>query len=115
MKKFVAVTSIVVLAVVLATMLMACTPSEESLTKKYKEAEYLVVSGSADDIPGYDAKDADIKYVLVATKVVKNVVIVCFGNSEDAKACYDELKDSKNVKKKGNAIAIGDEESLELF
>lgn len=114
MKKFITITSIVVLAVVLATMLMACTPSEESLTKKYKEEGYLVVSGGADDIPGYDAKEADIKYVLIATKVLKNVVIVCFGNSEDAKACYEEIK-GDNVKKKGNAIAIGDEESLKLF
>lgn len=114
MKKFITVTSIVVLAIVLATMLMACTPSEESLTKKYEEAGYIVISGGADDIPGYDAKDADIKYVLVATKVLKNAIIVCFGNSEDAKACYEEIK-GDGVKKKGNAIAIGDEESLELF
>ena len=114
MKKFITVTSIVVLAIVLATMLMACTPSEDSLKKKYEEEGYIVVSGAADDIPGYDAEDAEIKYVLVATKVVKNVVIVCFGNSDDAKACYDEIK-GDGVKKKGNAIAIGDEESLELF
>ncbi len=114
MKKFITVTSIVVLAIVLATMLMACTPSEESLTKKYEEADYVVVSGAADDIPGYDAEDADIKYVLVATKLVSNVIIVCFGNSEDAKACYEEIK-GDGVKKKGNAIAIGDEDALELF
>lgn len=114
MKKFVAITSIVVLAVVLATMLMACTPSEESLTKKYKEADYIVISGGADDIPGYDAEDADIKYVLIATKITENVVIVCFGNSDDAKACYEEIK-GDGVKKKGNAIAIGSEEALKLF
>lgn len=115
MKKFVAITSVVVLAIVLATMLMACTPSEESLSEKYSEAGYLVVSGGADDIPGFDEEEASIKYVLVATKVLKNVVIVCFNNSDDAKAYYEEIKDSENAKKKGNAVAVGDKESLELF
>lgn len=115
MKKFVLVTSIVVLAVVMATMFMACTPSEESLKEKLEKEDYLVISGNAKDF-GVE-EGATVKYVLVATKLTKNVMVICFEKSEDAKEFYDKLVgDNKyeSVKKKGNAIAFGDEESLKL-
>ncbi len=128
MKKFITVTSIVVLAIVLATMLMACTPSEESLKKKYEEADYTVTSVNSDeaqkyldDYLGEDSEEIPVKYVLVVTdgiagiNVVPVCVVICFKNSDDAKAAYEGNEDSANVKKKGNAVAFGTEKALELF
>lgn len=43
MKKFLAITSVIVLAIVLATMLMACSPSVDSLKKKYEDKGYTVL------------------------------------------------------------------------
>lgn len=126
MKKFVLVTSIVVLAVVMATMFMACTPSEESLTKKYEENGYAVASVSQDKVETVFGikfeENAQIQYVLLATKLIKNVAVICFENSEDAKKFYESVKPENNdgvlkVSKKGNAIALAlnDEEGLKLF
>lgn len=116
MKKFLTITSIIVLAVIMASLFVACTPSEESLKEKLKEEDYIVVSGNAKDF-GVEEGNT-VKYVLVGTKVTKNIVVICFEKGEDAKEFYDEInKDDKYelVKKKGNAIAFGDEESLKLF
>lgn len=128
MKKFVAITSVVVLAIVLATMLMACTPSEESLTKKYEEEGYTVTSVNSDKAQEYldkyleeDSEEVPVKYVLVVTdgvfgiNVVPVCVVICFKNSDDAKAAYEGNEDSDTVKKKGNAIAFGTAKALELF
>lgn len=128
MKKFITITSIVVLAVVLATMLMACTPSEDSLKKKYEEADYTVTSVNSDEAQKYldeylgeDSEEIPVKYVLVVTdgiagiNVVPVCVVICFKNSDDAKAAYEGNEDSANVKKKGNAVAFGTEKALELF
>ena len=122
MKKFITITSIVVLAVVLATMLMACTPSEESLTKKYKDAGYGVASGNVKDLEGIinsEIDDAAVKYVLVVTKLMVPVAgVVCFTDSAEAKALYEELEPTLKdlVKKKGNAVAVGlSADVLELF
>ena len=121
MKKLITITSIVVLAVVLATMLMACTPSEESLTKKYKDAGYGVASGNVKDLEGIidsEIDDAAVKYVLVVTKIIPVAGVVCFTDSADAKALYEELEPTLKdlVKKKGNAVAVGlSADVLELF
>ncbi len=118
MKKFITITSIVVLAVVLATMLMACTPSEESLKKKFDENGYAAVSVSASTL-GIDEEETPIEYIFLAGTVslsgIDGVYVVCFTNSDDAKAFYDKIKESENAKKKGNAVAYGSEEALKLF
>lgn len=123
MKKFVTITSIVVLAVVLATMLMACTPSEESLTKKYEKNDYVVASLNFDDILellNIEVEETAIKYALKARKGVVIVNVVCFSDSDTAKEVYEvaEKLFGDKCKKKGNAIAFGllaDEEALSLF
>lgn len=123
MKKFITVTSIIVLAVVLATMLMACTPSEESLKKKYENEGYAVGSINFDDILeliGVEVEENTVKYAMKATKVGTTVNIVCFGNSDTAKEVYESVEKifGEKCKKKGNAIAFGllaSEEALNLF
>ncbi len=119
MKKFITITSIVVLAVVLATMLMACTPSEESLKKKFSENGYAATSVSASTL-GIDEDETPIEYMFLAgtfslKEGLDGVYVVCFTNSDDAKAYYDKIKESENAKKKGNAVAYGSEDALKLF
>lgn len=122
MKKFVAITAVVVLAVVLATMLMACTPSEDSLRKKYEKEGYTVASIGADEAD----TDAEIKYAFIATKnIVETVTVICFANSDDAKKYYDEAKatieklgsigNAMEAKKSGNAVAVGTAEAVKIF
>ena len=123
MKKFITVTSIIVLAVVLATMLMACTPSEDSLKKKYENAEYTVGSINFDEILeliGVEVEENTIKYAMKATKGLVSVNIVCFGDSDTAKEVYESVEKifGDKCKKKGNAIAFGltaNEDALGLF
>lgn len=121
MKKFLAITSVVVLAIVLATMLMACTPSVDSLTKKYEKEGYTVVELSADDAD----TDAEVKYVFNATKGLETVTVVCFANGDDAKKYYEEAKEgieklgsvgeAMDVKKSGNAVAAGTKDAVAIF
>lgn len=121
MKKFLAITSVIVLAIVLATMLMACTPSLDSLSKKYDKEGYTVVELGADDAD----TDAEVKYVFNATKGLENVTVVCFANGDDAKKYYEEAKEgieklgsvgeAMDVKKSGNAVAVGTKEAVAIF
>lgn len=122
MKKFLAITSVIVLAIVLATMLMACTPSLDSLSKKYDKEGYTVVELGADDAD----TDLDVKYVFEASKgLTEHVMVVCFANGDDAKKYYEEAKEgiekmgslgeSMDVKKSGNAVAFGTKEAVAIF
>lgn len=122
MKKFLAITSVIVLAIVLATMLMACTPSLDSLSKKYDKEGYTVVELGADDAD----TDLDVKYVFEASKgLTEHVMVICFTNGDDAKKYYEEAKEgiekmgslgeSMGVKKSGNAVAFGTKEAVAIF
>lgn len=122
MKKFLAITSVIVLAIVLATMLMACTPSLDSLSKKYDKEGYTVVELGADDAD----TDLDVKYVFEASKgLTEHVMVVCFTNGDDAKEYYEEMKkivdeagsfgEAMDVKKSGNAVAFGTKEAVAIF
>ena len=121
MKKFITVAAMVILAVVLATMLMACTPSADSLKKKYEDKGYTVLDLSADDAD----TEAEVKYVFGANKGIETVTVVCFANGDDAKKYYEEAKEgieklgslgeSMDVKKSGNAVAVGTKEAVAIF
>ena len=121
MKKFLAITSVIVLAIVLATMLMACSPSVDSLKKKYEDKGYTVLDLSADDAD----TEAEVKYVFGANKGIETVTVVCFANGDDAKKYYEEAKEgieklgsvgeAMDVKKSGNAVAVGTKEAVAIF
>lgn len=119
MKKFVLVTSIVVLAVVMATVFMACTPSVESLEKKYEDL--ATISLKASDL---GLEEADVEYIFAAGSLLqgKGIIVVAFKNGDAAKAYKEDFKDTsygklfaENMKTKGNAVAFGDEESIKKF
>ena len=135
MKKFLAITSVIVLAIVLATMLMACSPSVDSLKKKYEDKGYevKVIEGEdLEDIAGA-SEYGELEYMLRAENEDGDYVsIVCFKNSEDAKKAYDEAKKQLDemkeefgdelpdefdvdIKKSGNAVASGTKAAVAIF
>ena len=112
-------------AVILATVLMctialcACTPSKDSLEKKFKDEGYVVIAMDAKTAEGYGVDSEKVDYMLVATKVVKNVYVIAFKNGSDATELYNSQKekasDKFKVVKKGNAVIFGDAESVDLI
>ena len=135
MKKFITVAAMVILAVVLATMLMACTPSADSLKKKYEDKGYEVKVFEGEDLDdiGGASEYGELEYMLRAENEDGDYVsIVCFKNSEDAKKAYDEAKKELDemkeefgdelpeefdmeIKKSGNAVASGTKAAVAIF
>ena len=135
MKKFITVAAMVILAVVLATMLMACTPSADSLKKKYEDKGYEVEVLEGEDLDdiGGASEYGELEYMLRAENEDGDYVsIVCFKNSEDAKKAYDEAKKELDemkeefgdeipeefdmeIKKSGNAVASGTKAAVAIF
>lgn len=135
MKKFITVAAMVILAVVLATMLMACTPSADSLKKKYEDKGYEVAVFEGEDLEdiGGASEYGELEYMLRAeNEDGDSVSIVCFKNSEDAKKAYDEAKKQldemkeefgdelpdefdMDIKKSGNAVASGTKAAVAIF
>ena len=120
MKKFLAVTTLLVCAVVLCS----CTPDCESLKKKYENNGYTVVYEE------YDEEDSELEYFFYASKDWMEVTVECYKNGDDAKKRYDEinaqieesnklideLNGSKRNKviKQGNAIIYGNEDAVDI-
>ncbi len=99
--------AIVVLAVMLVSVFVACTPSQEKVDEKFKEEGYVGVATSLGDYKGS-----------IYTKITETITVFWFENSDDAKAAYEDLKSDdskKNLCKKGNAIAFGTEGAIEIF
>lgn len=135
MKKLFTVTTIVVFAVLLATMLMACTPSADSIKKKYEDKGYDVELAtdekleSMGEMYGY----GELEYMIYADNEDGDYVsIVCFKKSDDAKKAYDKAKEEIDkmkeelgeefdeefgieVKKSGNVIVSGTKAAVAIF
>ena len=109
-KKIILSVVLVLLVVMLATVFAACTPSQKSVINKFENKDYKLVLG-----------DENSKIVTL-TKVesltsIKTITITWYDNEEDAKKIEEAFKsDDKNfLKRKGNAVAIGDEASIKMF
>lgn len=99
--------AIVVLAVMLVSVFVACTPSQEKVDEKFKEEGYVGIATSLGEYKGS-----------VYTKLTESITVFWFENSEDANEAYDELKSDdskKNLCKRGKAIAFGTEGAIDLF
>ncbi len=110
-KKLVLSVAIVLLVVMIATVCVACTPSQKSVIKKFESKGYKLIVGDA------EAKVVNLTKVESLTSV-KSITITWYENEEDAKKTEEAFKseDGKQfMKRKGNAIAIGDEDSIKLF
>lgn len=142
-KKFALIGSIVVLALVCVLAFAACTPSVDSLTKKYEGEGYTVESVSKDkfneyisDMPvGEDIQieEGDIDYIFTASKGLPGldyVIVIAFTDSslvKDIQESYDKMMEdlgddgsdiAESIVKlvvKGNAVAIGRGNAIDLF
>lgn len=106
--------AIVVLAVMLVSVFVACTPSVDKVDEKFKEEKYLGVAVETDE------SIAGMTGAAGYTKILEGEMITIwwFESSDDAKAAYEDAKNDKtkeNVCKKGNAVAFGTEGAIEIF
>lgn len=103
-KKIILSVALVLLIVMIATIFAACTPSVDSVAKKFENKDYKVTK---------------TEKVIVATKLLegKAIEITWYDSEEDAKKIEEAFKgdDNKTIKRKGAAVAIGDADSIKLF
>lgn len=104
-KKVVLSVAVVLLVVMVAVMLVACTPSQKSIIKKFEDNGYAVIGGE-------DSK------MITCTKITESIIITWYDNEDDAKKVVDTFN-SENGKKfiarKGCAVAVGTEGAIKLF
>lgn len=142
MKKRIAIVStILVVALIAVFAFAACTPSADSLKKKYEDAGYSVTvfeSEDIEDLPGgvdIEIEEGDIKYVLNAVPkgiggivgtISDTVTVIAFNDSsiaKDFKAKYEEFLEKSGIEEsekvgikiKGGAVAFGIGEAYEMF
>lgn len=112
MKKTIALVLVLLLAL---TALVACTPSEESLRKKYEDAGYTCISYSASQA---DAEEGDVNFVFAASKglLSEHVIVICFKDSKTAGAYITDAKLEKGeYVQKGAVVAFGSEAALKVL
>ena len=142
-KKFALIGSIVVLALVCVLAFAACTPSVDSLTKKYEGEGYTVASVSKDEFNEYisdmpvgediQIEEGDIDYIFTASKGLAGLdsaTVIAFTDSslvKDIQESYDKIMEElgedgsefvESIGKlvvKGNAVAVGTGNAIDLF
>ena len=110
-KKVVLSVAVVLLVVMVAVMCVACTPSQKSVINKFKNKDYKLLLG-----------DENSK-VVTLTKAesltsIKEITITWYDNEDDAKKAEEaalKLGSKETVKRKGNAVATGDKDSIKIF
>ncbi len=113
-KKIVLSVAVVLLVVMVAAICVACTPSIDSVEKKFNKNDYKTVTKTENSLSLTKFSDSLIP-------VPESIIaIVWYENEEKAKEAYDiAIKlpgaSEKTVKRKGNAVATGDEAALKLF
>ena len=124
------VVSVVAMLLVCMVALCACTPSEDSLKKKFEKNDYKVESVNASDMTKYGIESDKVDYCFMAVKgtfgIGAQVYVISFKNSSDAKEYYNAIRDKESAlgkvlsaikyktAKKGNAVVFGSEEAVKL-
>ena len=109
MKMFTRTLSLVLVALMLCTALVACAPAKDpaDAVAALKEAEYLVINDDVAVPIAFKALGYDLKNVVTATKVSTDedgnkvtdiVVIYYFADKDNAKKALEEVE--KNAKEK---------------
>ena len=118
MKRIIA---IVCLLAMMTLMLVSCGANFDQMEKKLKDEGYTVICFTEKDLEDANEyiKDlvednSSVKNVLVAFKLLagKTVTVIEFKNTDDAKACAEEL--GKDAVRAGNVVYAGDEDSIKL-
>ncbi|MDE5990310.1 MAG: hypothetical protein K2H36_01865 [Clostridia bacterium] len=113
-KKIILSVALVLLVVMIATICVACTPSVDSVAKKFEKNEYSVTKTENSVVAVKKGEGGGLNTILGA----KEISIVWYEDEETAQKAYDAkvtLLGEKCVKKKGTAVASGDEDSVKLF
>ena len=114
-KKIVLSVAVVLLVVMIATICVACTPSIDSVKKKFENKEYEVTKPTENSLVAVKkGEGGGLNTVLGA----KKITIVWYDDEESAQKAYDAavaLLGEKCAKKKGTAVASGDEDSVKIF
>ncbi len=112
-KKVILSVAVVLLVVMVAVMCVACTPSQKSVINKFRNKDYKLIVGDE------DAKLVTLTKAESLTSI-KTITITWFESEDEAKEAYNNAiklpaNSEKTVKRKGNAVAVGDEDSIKLF
>lgn len=113
-KKIVLSVAVVLLVVMIATICVACTPSVDSVKKKFENKDYEVTTTEKSLVAVKKGEGGGLNTVLGA----KKITIVWYDDEESAQKAYDAavaLLGEKCAKKKGTAVASGDEDSVKIF
>ncbi len=115
-KKIILSVALVLLVVMVATVCVACTPSVDSVAKKFENKDYTITTKTEKSLIAVKkGEDGGIIGTIVDSK---NIEIIWYDDEESAKKAYDaavKLLGEKRAKIKGNAVATGDEDSIKLF
>ncbi|MDE6188787.1 MAG: hypothetical protein K2G37_00680 [Clostridia bacterium] len=104
-KKLVLSIAVLLLAITVMTLFVACTPSVDAVANKFSNKGYTVTKSENEVIAGDPETDSSIK-------------INWYDDDDEAQAAYDKalaVHSEKNVVKKGKAVAVGDEKAISLF
>ena len=107
MKKILLVVCVVMVAVLLATMFVAC--SAEDYAKKLEKKDYKVVSATSDNTAAMIAArsaakvlignvEANLEFIVFGAKEGSMVAYIKFEESSDAKKLVDALKENDDLK-----------------
>jgi hypothetical protein len=115
-KKIILSVALVLLVVMVATVCVACTPSVDSVAKKFENKDYTITTKTEKSLIA--VKKGEDGGIIGSIVDSKNIEIIWYDDEESAKKAYDaavKLFGEKRAKIKGNAVATGDEDSIKLF
>lgn len=113
-KKIILSVAVVLLVVMIATICAACTPSIDAVAKKFENKGYKATKTETTVL----AVKVDKEDGIVGAATGPKILITWYDNDEDAQKAYDaalKVGSEKTVAKKGNAVAVGDEDSIKIF
>ena len=104
-KKLVLVIVVALVVVSITALCVGCTPGIDAVAKKF-------------ELRGYNVTKSDTEVVAGNPDGNLQITVTWFEDGDEAKDFYDKavaLNSEKQVAKKGNAVAVGDEKSISIF
>lgn len=112
-KKVVLSVAVVLLVVMVAIACVACTPSIDSVEKKFQKKDYETYAKTDNTL-------TMVKKGKGLATIIPDIIITWYENEDKAKDAYDAAvkapgASEKTVKRKGNAVANGNEDAIKIF
>ena len=111
-KKVVLSVAVVLLVVMVAAICVACTPSMDSVEKKFQNKGYKTFAQTDNTLTMTKFTDA------IIPTPESSITIVWYENEDKAKEAYEaklKVGSEDTVKRKGNAVATGDKDAIKIF